>query len=116
MKKHIIKLCVVLLAITSIVLWALYNNNTGPYSGIYDFRENPNLVLRVNDDHTFMLYNAVGKRSEFIKGKYTVDNDNNITLVPNKDNIDKSITETLNGKVNGSIIVIPSIQGEFVKK
>lgn len=111
MKKIIISIGVIL-----ILFWAVYNNNTGPYSGTYDFKQNPNIVLRINDNHTFMLYNAVGKRSEFIKGQYTVDSDNNISLVPDKDNIDKSITKTLTGKVMGSTIELSSISGEFIKK
>ena len=107
MKRGIISLGIILL-----LLWSVYNNNTGPYSGTYNLKQNPNLVLKLKDDHTFVLSNAMGKNSEFTEGKYTVDDDNNIALFPEKDSPYKALT----GKVRGSIIEMSSRNEEFIKK
>lgn len=110
MKKIIV--CLVFLGLLA---WVFANSSTGTYSGIYNFKQDPNLVLKINDNSTFVMYNVVGKTTELINGKYTVDN-NNITLVPNKENMDKFISETLIGEIDGSIIKVTTLKGEFVKE
>jgi len=93
-------------------LWSVCNKDTGPYSGTYDLKQDPNLVLKINDDHTFILYNVIGKNCEITEGQYTVDDDNNIRLDPEKDTIYKPLT----GKVKGSTIEMSSINGDFIKE
>lgn len=95
--------------------WRFANSKTGPYSGLYSFSQDANLVLKINDNSTFIIYNVVGKTTELVNGKYTVDN-NNITLVPNKENIDKFMTEMLTGKIEGSVIKVTALGGEFIKE
>jgi len=107
MKKTIISLGVVL-----VIIWSIYNKSIGPFSGTYNLKQNPSLVLKLKDDHTFVLSNAMGKNSEFTEGKYTVDDDNNIKLVLEKDSPYKSLI----GKVKGSTIEMSSMNGEFIKK
>jgi hypothetical protein len=104
------------LGIVLLLFWAIHNTNTGPYSGTYDFKQDVNWSLKISDNHTFVMHYNFGKNGEFIKGHYTVDNDNNITLVSDKDNVDKFITETLTGKVMGSTIKLTSMEGEFIKE
>lgn len=102
------------LVFVGLIVWIFTDNNKGSYSGVYDFRQNPNLVLKINDNNTFVMYNVIGKTTELIKGEYTIDN-NNIELIPNEDNIDKSMSKTLIGKVEGSTIKMTTLNGEFIK-
>jgi hypothetical protein len=103
------------LVIAGSLAWVFVGNNPGPYSGEYNFKQNPNLVLRINNNNTFAIYNVVGKTTGLIEGKYTIDN-NNLTLVPNNENLDKFISKPLTGKVEGSIIKVAALNGEFVKE
>ncbi|MBL4935600.1 hypothetical protein JK636_07495 [Clostridium sp. YIM B02515] len=110
MKRFIAFLVFVIL-----LIYLFAGNNTGSYSGIYDFKENPNITLKVNDNDTFTLYSNIGKTSELVRGKYTV-KDNNIELVPSKDNIDKYTFLPLQGNIEGSSIKVPTLKGEFLKR
>lgn len=107
MKKIVISLGLILL-----LLWSVYNKNTGQYSGSYNFKQDANIVLNINDDLSFVMYHTAGKGCESIQGHYEVDNDNNITLVPEKDSTHKALI----GKVKGSVIEMTSMNGEFIKK
>ncbi|MFL0246349.1 hypothetical protein [Candidatus Clostridium stratigraminis] len=89
-------------------------NGYNPYSGTYEFTGNSNLELKLNNDNSFILYYVVGKDSELIKGKYQV-KDNSITLTPNKNNLDKFITETLHGNVEGKKIIVSELHGDFIE-
>lgn len=108
MKRLTIPLGIIII----LLLWSVCNSNSGPYSGTYGYVQDPNIVLKINDDLTCIMYYTIDKNSEFMEGHYSVDNDNNITLVLKKDNISKSLT----GKVKGSTIEMASMNGMFIKK
>ena len=112
MKKFILVLMLFLIAVT--IIFSQAGSNENPYAGSYQYRGGRDMVLRLNKDDTFILFNAVGKNSDFVKGKYKVE-DNNLTLIVNNNNLDKFITGTLSGKVEGSRIRIEAMQGYFTK-
>lgn len=110
MKKFII----IIVCIALIIFVCYRDKDYKPYSGSYELTSNLNCVLRLNKDNSFILSVTVGKTSEFVKGKYQIE-DNNITLTPSKNNVDKYITNTLHGKVEGSSIKIVELRDDFVK-
>lgn len=109
MKKSIIAVACVLL-----LVYVIGNKNTGPYSGVYVLKQNPNIVLKMKDNNTFTIDITMGKGSESVKGKYTV-NDNKIVLVPDENDWNKEIIKTLHGKVEGAKIELTEWKSEFYK-
>ncbi|MFL0269104.1 hypothetical protein [Candidatus Clostridium radicumherbarum] len=110
MKKFI-----VLIAFTALIAFIVFKNSVyNPYSGYYECKSNSNLVLKLNKDNSFLLSYSVGKASESVNGKYQVE-DNNITLTTSKDNVDTLFTNTLHGKIDGSMIKVTELNDEFIK-
>lgn len=110
------KKIIILIVLGALIIFVEFTGKQyNPYAGTYQFAKNSNLVLRLYKDSSYILFNAVGKKTDFVKGEYQVEN-NAITLTPKKNNIDKFIIYTLHGKVDGSKITIEELKGEFVKQ
>lgn len=112
MKKFIVIVILTISVLTGFVI--LKDRGYNPYSGTYIYTGQGNLILKLKNDNTYILYYPVGRRDDFVKGEYEV-KDNNIALTPDKDNINKIMSKALHGKVEGSKISLVEYDGDFLK-
>lgn len=98
-----LKLLIISTSIILIIL-ILTSYHQNPYYGKYSSKINNNITLDLHEDNKFTMTNTFNKGAEHAYGKYTV-NDNNITLIPNKDNYCFFNDQSIKGKVEGSKII-----------
>jgi hypothetical protein len=102
MKK---KLIIFLLFIS---IFILISHNSNPnfdfYSGKYTCQSNPNKMLVLKSNNSFVIYSTLGKNENSIEGTYTISN-NHINLLFNDKNLSPIDFNISSGQVYGSVII-----------
>lgn len=107
--KKILSILILVLIIISLSS-CTYN----PYTGIYSYKGNTNITLKLNDDNSFILVDNLDKDSEYFEGSYSI-NDNIISLKFNGRNSAKIFSGISHGKFKGSEICFDKSNDIFQK-